>query len=32
VHSVFGQLTEGMDVLLKIKNGDVIKRIVIEES
>jgi len=31
-HSVFGQLTEGMDVLLKIKNGDVIKRIVIEES
>jgi len=31
-HSVFGQLTEGMDVLLQIKNGDVIKRIVIEES
>jgi len=31
-HSVFGQLIEGMDVLLKIKNGDVIKRIVIEES
>jgi len=31
-HSVFGQLTEGMDVLLQIKNGDVIKRIVIEEK
>jgi peptidyl-prolyl cis-trans isomerase B (cyclophilin B) len=31
-HSVFGQLIEGMDVLLKIKNGDVIKRIVIEEE
>ncbi|NQT31583.1 MAG: peptidylprolyl isomerase [Deltaproteobacteria bacterium] len=31
-HSVFGQLTEGMDVLLQMKNGDVIKRIVIEEK
>ena len=31
-HSVFGQLTEGMDVLLQLSNGDVIKRIVIEES
>jgi peptidyl-prolyl cis-trans isomerase B (cyclophilin B) len=31
-HSVFGQLIEGMDVLKQIKNGDVIKRIVIEES
>jgi len=31
-HSVFGQLTEGMDVLLQIKNGDVMKRIVIEEK
>ena len=31
-HSVFGQLIQGMDVLEKIKNGDVIKRIVIEES
>jgi len=31
-HSVFGQLTEGMDVLLQLKNGDVIKRIVIEEK
>ena len=31
-HSVFGQLTEGMDVLLQLKNGDAIKRIVIEES
>ena len=31
-HSVFGQLIEGMDVLEKIKNGDTIKRIIIEES
>jgi peptidyl-prolyl cis-trans isomerase B (cyclophilin B) len=31
-HSVFGQLIEGMDVLLQIKNGDTIKRIVIEEK
>ena len=31
-HSVFGQLVQGMDVLEKIKNGDTIKRIIIEES
>jgi peptidyl-prolyl cis-trans isomerase B (cyclophilin B) len=31
-HSVFGQLIEGMDVLLQIRNGDVIKRIVIVEE
>ncbi|MFC1939699.1 peptidylprolyl isomerase [Chloroflexota bacterium] len=31
-HSVFGQLTEGMDVLAKIKNGDRIVRITIEEG
>ena len=31
-HSVFGQLTEGMDVLEKLENGSVIKRIVIEEK
>jgi len=31
-HSVFGQLIEGMDVLEKITNGDVMRRIVIEES
>jgi len=31
-HSVFGQLIEGMDVLEKLKNGDIIKRIVIEEK
>ena len=31
-HSVFGQLTEGMDALEKITNGDVMKRIVIKES
>ncbi len=30
-HSVFGQLTDGMDVLKKIKNGDTIIRITIEE-
>ncbi|GAH12570.1 unnamed protein product, partial [marine sediment metagenome] len=31
-HSVFGQLIEGMNVLEKLENGDVIKRIVIEEK
>ncbi len=31
-HSVFGQLAEGMDVLLKIKQGDTIKTIRIEKS
>ncbi len=31
-HPVFGQLIEGMEVLEKLANGDVIKRIVIEES
>ncbi len=31
-HSVFGQLIEGMDVLKQIENGDVMKRIVIEEK
>jgi len=31
-HSVFGQLIEGMEVLKKLQNGDVIKRIVIEEK
>ena len=30
-HSVFGQLIEGMDILEKLENGDVIKRIVIEK-
>jgi len=30
-HSVFGQLIDGMDVLEKIKNGDKIIRITIEE-
>ena len=31
-HSVFGQLIQGMDVLEKIKNGDIINRIIIQES
>jgi len=31
-HTVFGQLIEGMDVLEKIKQGDTIVRITIEES
>ena len=31
-HSVFGQLTEGMDILEKIKQGDTIVRVTIEES
>ncbi len=31
VHSVFGQLVDGMDVLKAIKNGDAIVRITIEE-
>ncbi len=30
-HSVFGQLTDGMDVLKSIKNGDTIVRITIQE-
>ena len=31
-HSVFGQLTDGMDVLKALKNGDTIIRITIEEK
>jgi len=31
-HTVFGQLIEGMEVLEKITNGDVMTRITIEES
>lgn len=31
-HTVFGQLIRGMDVLPKLENGAVIKRITIEES
>ena len=31
-HSVFGQLTDGMDVLEQIEQGDVIIRITIEEK
>lgn len=31
-HSVFGQLVAGMDVLKKLKNGDVIVKITIEEK
>ena len=31
-HSVFGQLTRGMDILKNLVNGDVIKTITIEEK
>ena len=31
-HSVFGQLTEGMEVLKLLENGDTLVRITIEES
>lgn len=31
-HSVFGQLTEGLDVLQKIESGDAIKQITIQEA
>jgi peptidyl-prolyl cis-trans isomerase B (cyclophilin B) len=31
-HSVFGQLTDGMDVLKTLKNGDAVVKITIEEK
>lgn len=31
MHSVFGRLIKGMDVLENIKNGDIMKKIIIEE-
>jgi peptidyl-prolyl cis-trans isomerase B (cyclophilin B) len=30
-HSVFGQLTKGMDVLRKIKQGDSLKKVILKE-
>lgn len=31
-HSVFGQVTEGLDVLMSIENGTMISKVTIEES
>ncbi|MGL4523506.1 MAG: peptidylprolyl isomerase [Bacilli bacterium] len=31
VHTVFGKVTEGLDLARKMRNGDIMKRIVIEE-
>lgn len=31
VHTVFGQVIEGMDIVLRIKQGDVMSKVVVEE-